>query len=212
MDTSSTTPGQPIIQQVRVKEKPDVVLQRVQAAGMGASGIDITAGAPGTVVFTRKYWPIWVIIVAVIGILAALLGLLALLYRESETLTVSVSDDGQGGSRVDLNGKAKSQLISAISASLSALPGYEVVSGGVAVLPGAMPAVAPAAPAPAPAASAPPPPPPPPGSSTPAPPPPSNKKADWNPDPTSRHELRYWDGSAWTEHVSDQGKTATDAV
>ena len=48
MDTSSTTPGQPVVQQIRVKEKPDVVLQRVQAAGMGAPGIDVTSGAPGT--------------------------------------------------------------------------------------------------------------------------------------------------------------------
>jgi Protein of unknown function (DUF2510) len=210
VDTSSTTPGQPVVQQVRVKEKPDAVLQRVQASGMSVSGIDVTAGAPGTVVFTRKFWPIWVIIVAVVGILFALLGLLALLYREQETLTVSVSEDGDG-SRVDINGKAKAQLLSAITAALSSVPGYEVVSGGVAVPGVAMPAAAPAAPVP-PAAAAAPPPPPPPASSTPAPPPPSNKKADWNPDPTGRHELRYWDGNTWTQHVSDQGKTATDAV
>ncbi|KJL18825.1 hypothetical protein RL72_03297 [Microbacterium azadirachtae] len=29
--------------------------------------------------------------------------------------------------------------------------------------------------------------------------------AAWHPDPTGQHELRYWDGSAWTDHVSDQG-------
>ncbi|WP_378527867.1 AIM24 family protein [Nocardioides vastitatis] len=29
--------------------------------------------------------------------------------------------------------------------------------------------------------------------------------AAWHPDPTGRHELRYWDGAQWTEHVSDQG-------
>ncbi len=28
--------------------------------------------------------------------------------------------------------------------------------------------------------------------------------AGWNPDPTGRHELRYWDGSTWTDHVSDR--------
>jgi hypothetical protein len=27
----------------------------------------------------------------------------------------------------------------------------------------------------------------------------------WNPDPYARHELRYWDGSQWTGHVSDDG-------
>ena len=29
--------------------------------------------------------------------------------------------------------------------------------------------------------------------------------AAWRPDPTGRHEHRYWDGSTWTEHVSDGG-------
>ena len=29
--------------------------------------------------------------------------------------------------------------------------------------------------------------------------------AAWHPDPTGRHELRYWDGNQWTEHVSDAG-------
>lgn len=36
--------------------------------------------------------------------------------------------------------------------------------------------------------------------------------ADWHPDPTGRHELRYWDGAQWTEHVSDQGKTSTSPM
>ena len=29
----------------------------------------------------------------------------------------------------------------------------------------------------------------------------------WLPDPLAAHDLRYWDGSTWTEHVSDQGAT-----
>jgi len=36
--------------------------------------------------------------------------------------------------------------------------------------------------------------------------------ASWLPDPTGAHELRYWNGSAWTEHVSDQGTTGQDPV
>jgi hypothetical protein len=36
--------------------------------------------------------------------------------------------------------------------------------------------------------------------------------ADWYPDPMGRHELRYWDGSQWTEHVTDAGVPATDPV
>ncbi|GAB2975734.1 AIM24 family protein [Nocardioides montaniterrae] len=36
--------------------------------------------------------------------------------------------------------------------------------------------------------------------------------ANWHPDPTGRHELRYWDGAAWTDHVSDRGNVATDPL
>jgi hypothetical protein len=34
--------------------------------------------------------------------------------------------------------------------------------------------------------------------------------AQWLPDPTAAHELRYWDGNAWTDHVADAGEQATD--
>jgi hypothetical protein len=32
----------------------------------------------------------------------------------------------------------------------------------------------------------------------------------WYPDPTTRHELRYWSGAAWTERVSDAGSVGED--
>ena len=35
-------------------------------------------------------------------------------------------------------------------------------------------------------------------------------EAGWLPDPSGGHELRYWSGTAWTEHVSDQGTTSVD--
>lgn len=34
----------------------------------------------------------------------------------------------------------------------------------------------------------------------------------WHPDPTGAHQLRYWDGRVWTEHVSDDGVTGTDPL
>jgi hypothetical protein len=34
----------------------------------------------------------------------------------------------------------------------------------------------------------------------------------WNPDPTGRHEYRYWDGGRWTDDVSDNGVTGVDAM
>ena len=59
--------------------------------------------------------------------------------------------------------------------------------------PAAEPTLAAAAPAPAPAPAA-----------EPAVP------AGWYADPSGRFELRYWDGAAWTEHVSRAGQQFTD--
>src|SRR3954462_15664747 len=36
--------------------------------------------------------------------------------------------------------------------------------------------------------------------------------ASWQPDPSGAHELRYWNGTDWTEHVSDQGTTGQDPL
>ena len=36
--------------------------------------------------------------------------------------------------------------------------------------------------------------------------------ANWLPDPSGAHQLRYWDGGAWTEHVSDRGTTAQEPL
>ncbi len=40
----------------------------------------------------------------------------------------------------------------------------------------------------------------------------SDIPAGWQPDPRGRHEYRYWDGSQWTDHVSDQGTVSQDPV
>lgn len=40
----------------------------------------------------------------------------------------------------------------------------------------------------------------------------SGHPANWYPDPTQRHEYRYYDGNAWTDHVSDHGVTGTDPI
>jgi hypothetical protein len=34
----------------------------------------------------------------------------------------------------------------------------------------------------------------------------------WHPDPAGRHEMRYWNGTGWTEDVSDKGVAAKDPV
>ena len=38
----------------------------------------------------------------------------------------------------------------------------------------------------------------------------TNGPAGWNQDPYGRHELRYFDGTAWTENVSDAGVQGVD--
>ncbi len=40
----------------------------------------------------------------------------------------------------------------------------------------------------------------------------SDIPAGWQPDPRGRHEYRYWDGTQWTDHVSDQGTVSQDPV
>lgn len=49
------------------------------------------------------------------------------------------------------------------------------------------------------------------------PPPPSPASlptipAAWQPDPTGRHQMRFWDGQQWTSHVSDDGTATTDLI
>ena len=40
----------------------------------------------------------------------------------------------------------------------------------------------------------------------------SMPEASWRPDPTGRHEYRYWDGTAWSEAVADQGVETMDPL
>ena len=40
----------------------------------------------------------------------------------------------------------------------------------------------------------------------------SNRPQEWLPDPEGRHQLRWWDGSQWTEHVSDSGQQGIDEL
>ncbi|MEY2589979.1 MAG: hypothetical protein QOJ67_1963 [Acidimicrobiaceae bacterium] len=41
---------------------------------------------------------------------------------------------------------------------------------------------------------------------------PGSGPAGWQQDPSGRHEYRYWDGSAWTDNVSDSGATSVDPL
>jgi uncharacterized protein YxjI len=39
-----------------------------------------------------------------------------------------------------------------------------------------------------------------------------NLEPGWYADPYRRHQVRYWDGSSWTEHVGDDGNQGVDAI
>ena len=41
---------------------------------------------------------------------------------------------------------------------------------------------------------------------------PTGVPAGWHADPAGRHEVRYWDGAAWTPHVADRGVAAQDQL
>jgi uncharacterized protein YxjI len=41
---------------------------------------------------------------------------------------------------------------------------------------------------------------------------PERHPANWYPDPMGRHELRYFDGSEWTDHVSSAGRQSIDPL
>lgn len=40
----------------------------------------------------------------------------------------------------------------------------------------------------------------------------SETPAQWYPDPSGRHEHRYWDGRSWSDQVSDGGETALEPL
>ena len=40
--------------------------------------------------------------------------------------------------------------------------------------------------------------------------PPGAPTFGWYPDPSAHHQMRYWDGTHWTEHVSDDGVQSSD--
>ena len=203
----NTSTGQPYNTRWVVQAPPETVIQQVTNTVPFCDGYSFQPSGAGSVVLTRKYWPVWVIVVAVAGALLCLIGLLALLYKETETLTVTATE-GADGTQVDIAGVGSSEAVGRLNAVLSALPGAHQA---------AAPAYAPVTPPPPPLAGAPatvPPPPPPVGaagaaSSFPAP---ANTAAAWYPDPSGHHEHRYWNGTGWTEHVSDQGNAGTDTL
>ena len=192
------------------QQRPDVLIQQISSAAATSDGYSFQMTGPTSVVLTRKYWPMWLIIVVIVGTFFFLIGLLGLLYKETETLSVAATEEGDT-TTVNISGKGSSELIGRLNAFLASLPGAQqtmmAMPTAFPMAPAAYPTAAPIAappvaqPAAQPAAAVPPPPPPDDANPT---------TAGWYRDQTGRHEYRYWNGSAWTDDVSDHGQTSKD--
>jgi hypothetical protein len=205
--------GQRYVQSATVPGRPDEVVQQLTGQLATVPGYTMTGTGSNSLVLTRRFMPQWALITGIIAGLLTCIGFLVLLVKEEETLSITANPT-DGGTRLDISGAASPAMSSRLPAVIAGLGGQVGTSG---MAPGF--AAPPRPVAPAPAASGPPPPPesPPPRAPTPpAPPPPAASAnapggpAAWHPDPAGRHEQRYWDGSGWTEHVSDGGTPGTD--
>jgi len=113
--------GQNFNQTVFVSERPELVSQALISGTSGVAGYTVSTAGVGSIVLTRRYIPVWAIVVAVIGTLLFLLGLLALLYRETETMTVTLVPV-EGGTQVTLSGTGSQELLTRLTATLNSMP------------------------------------------------------------------------------------------
>ena len=114
------SPGGVFNHTVVVAEKPEPLMQRFVSATAGTRGYTMNSAGTNSLVLTRKYTPTWAIVVAVIGIIVFLIGLLALLVKNTESLTVTLTEVPEG-TRVNITGVATPDMISRFHGVLSAV-------------------------------------------------------------------------------------------
>jgi hypothetical protein len=114
-------PGESYIRSYVTTERPEAVVQRFISGTANTRDYTITQAGSATLILTRKYWPTWVIVVAVIGLLFFLVGLLALLYRETETLTITLGQ-ADTGTHVQISGVASAELVARLNSVVSSMP------------------------------------------------------------------------------------------
>jgi hypothetical protein len=117
-------PGTAFNETSAVAETPEKVSQTLVAATAADPGYTVTTAGTGAIILTRKYIPTWAIVVAIVGLFIALLGLLALLYRETETLTITITP-AAGGSRIAISGLATREMTARITAAINTMPALE---------------------------------------------------------------------------------------
>jgi hypothetical protein len=117
-------PGTPFNATSSVAETPENVSQTLVAATAADPAYTVTSAGTGSIILTRRFIPTWAIVVAIVGLFIALLGLLALLYKDTETLTITITPDGSG-SRIAISGVATREMAARITASINAMPALE---------------------------------------------------------------------------------------
>jgi len=117
-------PGTNFTTTVAVAEPPENVSQSLVAATAADPAYTVSAAGTGSIILTRKYTPTWAIVVAIVGLLVALLGLLALLYKDTETLTITITPAGSG-SHIAISGLATPEMKARITAAINAMPALE---------------------------------------------------------------------------------------
>ena len=117
-------PGNPFNSTVAVAEPPESVSQTLVAAVAADPAYTVTSAGTGSIILTRRFIPTWAIVVAIVGLLIALLGLLALLYKDTETLTITITPTA-GGSRVAISGVATLEMSARITGAINSMPALE---------------------------------------------------------------------------------------
>ena len=127
-------------------------------------------------------------------------------FLTREAVAVEAAAETEAVVQAPVEAPVESAVEAPVEAAVVAAAVAEPAGWAVAPEPAPLAPIAEAAPAPAPYTPAPAPAP----AYAPAPAAPA-VPSGWYADPAGRFELRYWDGGAWTEHVSRAGQQFTDA-
>jgi uncharacterized protein UPF0547 len=131
-------PGTDINQIFTVAATPESLSQAFIAASSASSDYQVTAAAQGSIVLTRRYIPTWAIVVAVLGAFFFLIGLLALLYKETETVAITITPV-PGGARVSITGRCTAEMATRLNAVISSTSPLEAEAEPAAVAQGEQP-------------------------------------------------------------------------
>ncbi len=102
--------------------------QAIPSGGSYFEDTQVVPVGPTTIRVTRRFMPQWAIICGIIGLFLCLIGIAAFFFRDTEELTIDIQPDGEGGSRVAVNGKAKGIFVTTIQSTLARFDGYSETS------------------------------------------------------------------------------------